>query len=141
MKKLAIFAVVVIVLLATSAPVWGGYIFEDPIFGIGDNTVHVTALLSVPDGESVSRVTQVHMFVPRNVPARIIDPLGCKVNLIKIGPQYGPLSISLAAVKVQKTDQGSSYPVWVTVEDNAGYSLTLSGRAGRFVVVPYIQWR
>ena len=141
MKKLAIFAIVVIVLLATSAPVWGGYIFEDPIFGIGDNVVNVWIAKDVPAGETVSHVTQVHMLVPRNVPARIINPLGCRVNLVHIGPQYGPLRISLAAVKVQKTDQGSSYPVQVTVFDDDGYSLTLPGRAGRFVVVPYIQWQ
>ena len=140
MKKFAILAIVVTVLLASSALVWGGYIFEDPIFGIGDNQVNVLIGKDVPAGETVSRVTQVHMFVPRNVDARLIDPLGCQVRLTKIARQFGPLRISLAAVKVPRTDQGSSYTVQVTVFDDAGYSLTLPGRAGRTVVVPYIQW-
>jgi hypothetical protein len=141
MKKFAILAVVVAVLLASSALAWGGYIFEDPIFGIGDNVVNVLIGKDVPAGETVSRITHVHMYVPRNVPSRLIDPLGCQVRLSKIAPQYGPLRISLAAVLVPRTDQGSSYRVQVTVFDDAGYSLTLPGWAGRITVVPYIQWQ
>jgi len=141
MKKFAILAIVVAVLLASSALVWGGYIFEDPIFAIGDNQVNVLIGKDVPAGETVSQITRVTMFVPRNVPARLIDALGCQVQLRQIGSQYGPLRISLAAVKVPLTDQGSSYTVQVTVFDDAGFSLTLPGRSGRWVVVPYIQWK
>jgi len=140
MKKFAILAIVVTVLFASSALVWGGYIFEDPIFAIGENQVNVLIGKDVPAGETVSQMTRVIMFVPRNVPARLIDPLGCQASLRRIGAQYGPLRISLAAVKAPKTDQGSTYTTQVTVFDDDGFSLTLPGRAGRWTVVPYFQW-
>ena len=140
MKKLAIGVALLALLLALSALAWGGYIFEDPIFGIGENVVNVLVAKDVPQGETVSGVTTVYMLVPRNVPARVIDPLGCDARVIPTRPQWGPIRISLAAVRAAETDGGSSYPVRVTVFDDAGYSLSLPGRAGRWVVVPYIQW-
>ena len=141
MRKWVILGVAVVALLAFSTMAWGGYIFEDPIFGIGDREVNVLVGMSVPEGETVSKPTKVYMLVPRNVPARVIDPMDCIARVVHIGPQYGPLRVSLALVKVPRTDQHSRFPIQVTLFDDAGYSLTLPGRSGRFMVVPYVQWQ
>jgi len=138
MKKLLFLALILALLLGASATVWGGYFFEDPIFAIGGQTVNV--FIGKDTAVRVSDVTEVNFLVPRNVPARVLDPMGCTARVTPIGVQTGPLRISLAMVMVPLNDAGRSYPVQVTVFDDDGYSLTLNGRAGSWVIVPYIKW-
>ena len=137
-KRLALVAVVLGILLAATGPAWAGYFFEDPIFQIGDRTVSV--MIGVDAGsDTVSQPTQVRMLVPRNLAAAVLDANGCDTTLSFIGAQRGPYRICMVLVRVPRSDQGNSFPVMVTVSDDAGFSFTASGRAGSFVVVPYIQ--
>jgi hypothetical protein len=140
MRKIIIAALVLIILLAASGWAWGGYIFEDPIMVIGGHQVNVMIGQDVPQGETASAPTELNVLVPSNVPAQLVDPMGAVVSFRALGPQYGPVRISLVVVKVARTDQGHGYPVRITVSDDAGYSFTMSGRAGSQVVVPYIHW-
>jgi len=75
MKKYALVALVIALILGVGATAWGGYIFQDPLVGIGDRTVNVLIGMSVPEGETVSQPGHLQVLVPRNVPARLIDPM------------------------------------------------------------------
>lgn len=142
MKKFALVSLLVVVLLlATSAWAWGGYIFQDPQIKIGDRTVNVLVAMDVPEGATVSRPSHLVAHVPRNVPAEVIDPFGWRVQVVPAAPQPGPTTVSILMVRVARTDRGASYPVQVTVFDDAGYSFTVNGHAGELIVVPYIQTR
>lgn len=142
MKKFALASLLVIVLLlATSAWAWGGYIFQDPQLKIGDRTVNVLVAMDVPEGATVSRLSHLVVRVPRNVPAEVIDPFGWQVQVVPAPQQFGPTVVSILMIRVARTDKGQSYPVQVTVFDDAGYSLTVSGYAGHLIVVPYVQTR
>ncbi|MGC8827924.1 MAG: hypothetical protein ACP5TV_13095 [Anaerolineae bacterium] len=140
MKKFALAGLLVIaLLLVTSAWAWGGYIFQDPQIKIGDRTVNVLVAMDVPEGAVVSRPSHLVAHVPRNVPAEVIDPFGWRVQVVPAPPQRGPSIVSILMVHVSRADRGMSYPVQVTVFDDAGFSVTVNGRAGELIVVPYIQ--
>ena len=140
MKKFALASLLVIaLLLVTSAWVWGGYIFQDPQIKIGDRTVNVLVAMDVPEGATVSRPSHLVAHVPRNVPAEVIDPFGWRVQVVPAPPQSGPVTVSVLMIRVARADRGQSYPVQVTVFDDAGFSVTVNGRAGELIVVPYTQ--
>ena len=88
----------------------------------------------------MSASDQVTVLVPKNVHARVVDPQGTIVSIQRIDAQFGHIRVSSVMVKAALTDKGHAYPVRVTVFDDAGYSLTMAGRAGEQVVVPYIHW-
>jgi hypothetical protein len=140
MKKFALASLLVIaLLLVTSAWVWGGYIFQDPQIKIGDRTVNVLVAMDVPEGATVSQPSYLVAHVPRNVPAEVIDPFGWRVQVVPAPPQSGPVTVSVLMIRVARADRGQSYPVQVTVFDDAGFSVTVNGRAGELIVVPYTQ--
>ena len=141
MKKLVILGIAVVALLAFSVPVWGGYIFEDPLFKVGEREVQVEVIMITPGEETVSKTTTVTMLVPRNLPAEVIDPLGCKARIRRIAPQDGPPFISLVQVKVpRKTDEGSMYTFSVEVRDDRGFKTTTPpSPSDQAIVVSYIQ--
>jgi hypothetical protein len=140
MKKFALASLLVIaLLLVTSAWAWGGYIFQDPQIKIGDRMVNVLVAMDVPEGATISRPSHLVAHVPRNVPAEVIDPFGWRVQVVPASPQSGPVIVSVLTIRVARTDRGQSYPVQVTVFDDAGFSVTVNGRAGELIVVPYTQ--
>ncbi len=142
MKKVALASLLaVVLLLATSVWAWGGYIFQDPQLKIGDRTVNVLVALDLPEGATVSRPSHLVARVPRNVPAEVLDPFGWMVQVVQSAPQPGPTTVSILMVHVPKADHGRSYPLQVTVFDDAGYSITVSGWAGQPLFIPYVQTR
>jgi hypothetical protein len=141
MKRLVLVGFVLLASLVFTVPAWGGWIFEDPVLNIGGHRVDVAVMLSLPSGQTVSSPTSVYMLVPRNVKSSIVEPMGCDVQLIPTAPQPGPLRLSFAMVKQPLTDNGHSYPIQVTVSDDVGFTLSVPGRAGAWIVVPYLQWK
>lgn len=93
-----------------------GYNWEDPVFLVAGTRVDVFIASDVPEGETVSRPTRVFLFVPRNVEASIEDDGGLEVHLVKVGRYLGgPIPLHVIVFK-PRTDQGSRYPVSVTLK-------------------------
>lgn len=106
-----------------------GYNWEDPVFQVAGTRVDVLIVSDVPEGETVSRPTRVFLFVPRNVEASIVDAANLEVRLIKVGRYLGgPVPLHVVAFK-PRTDEGSRYPVSVTVQagDNQFSAQGVSG--------------
>ncbi|MGC8837484.1 MAG: hypothetical protein ACP5UM_03610 [Anaerolineae bacterium] len=93
-----------------------GYNWEDPVFQIAGTRVDVLITSDVPEGETVSRLTRVFLFVPRNVEASIVDDGGLDVRLVRAGRHWGgPVPLHIIVFK-PRTDEGSRYPVSVNVK-------------------------
>ncbi|MGQ9584072.1 MAG: hypothetical protein ACUVXG_01560 [Anaerolineae bacterium] len=107
-----------------------GYNWEDPILLVAGSRVEVQIGAEVPDGETLSRATRVTVFVPRNAEATVLDDGGLKVKLVQAGRYHGNRVPLQVVVFKPRTDQGSSYPVTVTVLA-AGRTFQVSGVAGR----------
>ncbi|MGQ9458310.1 MAG: hypothetical protein ACUVWW_00110 [Anaerolineae bacterium] len=92
-----------------------GYNWEDPVFLVAGTRVDILIASDVPEGETVSRPTRVFLFVPRNVQASIEDAGTLDVRLVKVGRYWGgPVPLHVIVFK-PRTDEGSQYPVSVTV--------------------------
>lgn len=109
-----------VVTLANEGPFGDeGYNWEDPVFLVAGTQVDVLIASDVPEGETVSRPTRVFLFVPRNVQASIVDAGTLDVRLVKVGRYWGgPVPLHVIVFK-PRTDEGSRYPVSVTVRTGA----------------------
>jgi hypothetical protein len=136
MKKLAIvLTLVILALAATTSWAWAGYIFQDPIFRINGETVSVAINSDVPNGQTVSRQTNVTLVYPKNVTADVVDPFDCDVSLLKMPRVEAPICV--IAVRVPRTDRLRSYPVEVTLTDESGTTVRATGMAGQMIYLRY----
>ncbi|MBC7222954.1 MAG: hypothetical protein H5T59_01535 [Anaerolineae bacterium] len=111
-----------------------GYNWEDPIFWVAGTQVEVRIVSEVPEGETVSRPTRVFLLVPRNVEASVEDDGGLRVRLVPMRWYRGGDVPVRALVFKPRTDQGSRYPVAVTVK--AGdEEFPAEGTSGRTISV------
>jgi len=139
MRKVWLLLVVVLALsLVTSAVALAddgpfgdeGYNWEDPVFQVAGTRVDVLIASDVPEGETVSRLTRVFLFVPRNVEASILDTGGLDVRLVRVGRYWeGPVPFHVIVFK-PRTDEGSRYPVSVTVRAGEQEFPTAYGLSG-----------
>jgi len=139
-KATTITLIVLALFLATSAVAWGAFIFQDPVFEINGREVNVWVGFDDELGIANSDI-QVTMMVPRTLEAEIKDPCGMDVEIVYTAPQRGQLRVSRVVVLVPLTDTGESFDVTILVEDEDGFFVERSGKAGRPIVVPYRQWQ
>lgn len=111
-----------------------GYNWEDPVFNIAGTRVDVLIASDVPEGETVSRPTRVFLLVPRNVEASVVDDGGLRVRLVPMGWYRGGDVPVRALVFKPCTDQGSRYPVAVTVKAGER-EFSTEGTSGRMIRV------
>lgn len=140
MKKTTVVASLVLILIVlTTSFASAGYIFQDPIFKLGNRIVHVDIAFDEGYLERVGGKTVVTMYAPRNMDARILDPQDCDTYLVRTPPQAGQTRVSTAVVEVPVAAGSDPFPILVIVFDDLGYYDEIPGMAGEPVQVSYVQ--